>query len=169
MRATLSKSIPYGLRSQVPSGMGHQVSQTYTHRTDGSSSAGFDTGNLRNTQHSDSPWPRLERPRAYLYLHAPADFRIKDRTVSQGQDLSQTTAGRPRTAQEVLGSAPVGQRVLCRIVRYHHRRDNYAIHRVAGRRCRETRRQFYYARSVGKSASARLCEKTYRLIGGRVV
>ena len=163
MRAIVSKNIPYGLRSQIPSGMGHQVSQADTHWTRGNSCARFDTRNLRSPQHPDSAGPRLQRPRAHIYLNAAADFRIKDRTISERQNLPQTSARGRQSAKKVLGSASVGTRVFCRLIRHDHRRNDYAVYRESGRGRGEARRQFYHTLNIGESALARPCEKTYRL------
>lgn len=163
MRAIISKYIPHGLRPQVSSRLGNQVPKTGACWTDRCQSARFDTGNLRHAQHTNYPWACVERSCAHIYLHAAADFRIKDRTVLEGQDLPKTLAREPRTPKTVLGTAFVGTRVFCRVLWYYHRRDDYALHRDAGRRPGETGRQFYNALGGGRSASARLCGETYRL------
>ena len=132
MRATVSQNVPHRLRPQIPPGLGNQVPQTHTRWTGGGTRARFDTGNLRSPQHTDSPRTRLERPRACLYLHAAADFRIKNRTIPEGQDLAQAPAREPRASKTILGPASVGTGILRRVIRHHHGRNDHEVHRVAG-------------------------------------
>ena len=131
-RKRISSWGTYGLRHQVPLGVGDQIPVQGAGGGIGCSSAGRNPAGVHGERGEDSEGSRESGSRASVCVVPPGAVGVATDAVHQGEEQFCPAAGVSGTEEAVLGEAPLGAGVLLRLVGHGDGRDDQGVHRTAG-------------------------------------